>query len=187
MIDGRQCGPFELSQLADAGVRPDTYVWCKDMSDWEKARDVAEICRFFRCRLAGVNMPDLNNSQPTDQPNGLKHDSDNIPFRFRRIIADSDITPAPAHDTQPDTSQPPKTLLPLAILFTLLCFPLTGFVAIYYSVMASRLWAEGQKDRTDAKEYREMAHDYARQAKMWTGITFFLGLILIAFVVRFYT
>lgn len=41
MIDGERRGPFELSQLADAGVRPGTYVWCKGMDDWEKAEDVA--------------------------------------------------------------------------------------------------------------------------------------------------
>ncbi len=37
MIDGERRGPFGLDELADAGVRPDTYVWCKGMSDWEKA------------------------------------------------------------------------------------------------------------------------------------------------------
>ncbi|MDE6143194.1 MAG: DUF4339 domain-containing protein, partial [Muribaculaceae bacterium] len=29
IIDGEQKGPFELEELADAGVRPSTYVWCK--------------------------------------------------------------------------------------------------------------------------------------------------------------
>lgn len=54
MISGRQVGPLELEQIVEAGVRPDTYVWCKGMSDWQKASDVPDICRYFRLRLAGV-------------------------------------------------------------------------------------------------------------------------------------
>ncbi|MCM1489538.1 MAG: DUF4339 domain-containing protein [Muribaculum sp.] len=54
MIDGQQVGPMELENVAEAGVRPDTYVWCKGMPDWQKASEVPDICRFFRLRLAGV-------------------------------------------------------------------------------------------------------------------------------------
>lgn len=52
MIGGRQQGPFALDQLHDAGVRPDTYVWCKGMADWEMASQVPDICRYFRLRLS---------------------------------------------------------------------------------------------------------------------------------------
>ena len=58
MIDGRQIGPIELDDIAEAGVRPDTYVWCKGMPDWQEASEVPDICRFFRLRLAGVLPPD---------------------------------------------------------------------------------------------------------------------------------
>ena len=54
MIDGHQVGPMELDDIVSAGVRPDTYVWCKGMADWQKAADVPDICRYFRLRLAGV-------------------------------------------------------------------------------------------------------------------------------------
>ncbi len=54
MIDGRQVGPIALEDIVEAGVRPDTYVWAKGMSDWAHASDVPDICRFFRLRLAGV-------------------------------------------------------------------------------------------------------------------------------------
>lgn len=57
MIDGERRGPFELDALADVGVRPDTYVWCKGMADWEKAEDVAEICRWYRQRIFGLMHP----------------------------------------------------------------------------------------------------------------------------------
>ena len=58
MIGGERRGPYELDELSGAGVRPDTYVWCKTMTDWQQARDVAEICRHFRRQLAGLNIPE---------------------------------------------------------------------------------------------------------------------------------
>lgn len=54
MIDGRQYGPMELDEMVREGVRPDTYVWCKDMADWEPASEVPDICRYFRQRLSGT-------------------------------------------------------------------------------------------------------------------------------------
>lgn len=58
MIGGKQVGPMMLDDIVDAGVRPDTYVWCKGMPDWQKASEVPDICRYFRLRLAGV-LPDM--------------------------------------------------------------------------------------------------------------------------------
>ena len=54
MIAGRQCGPMEIEDMVKEGVRPDTYVWCKQMDDWQKAEEVPDICRYFRQRLAGM-------------------------------------------------------------------------------------------------------------------------------------
>ena len=57
IIEGEKQGPFELEQLAEAGVRPSTYVWCKGMADWEKAENVADICRMYRGRLYDLLHP----------------------------------------------------------------------------------------------------------------------------------
>lgn len=51
MIGDEQRGPFEVRQLADEGVRPDTYVWCKTMDDWKPASEVDEIRRYFQSRI----------------------------------------------------------------------------------------------------------------------------------------
>ncbi len=93
-----------------------------------------------------------------------------------------------------DTSVPPASMLVISILLTLFCFPFTGFVAIYYSVMSRKAWEEARRSvsRSSSRLYtdeeredrRILAHDYARAAKMWAGITFFLGLILYAFMVH---
>lgn len=175
MIDGRQAGPFEISELAEAGVRPDTYVWCKGMADWEKAEDVADICRMFRQRLYDLMHPgsvaaEREMRRAEENPDDEYGD---VPSSFRRIVEESGTVPGPALPSEPDMESEPRSMLVYAILSTLLCFPLTGFVAIYYSVAMSKAWRNGEK---------EIAHDYSRQAKMWTGITFFLGMILYAFL-----
>lgn len=168
MIGGKQCGPYELSQLADAGVGPDTYVWCKSMDDWKKAGEVADICRFFRQRLAGINT-----AAPTVQPSEQEFQ--------RPMPQESGADPIVDYT---DYSAEPRSFLAVSVLLTLLCFPITGFVAIYFSVMTRRLWAESKRGGRDADDYRRMAHDYSRQTRMWIGITFFIGVIFYAFMFR---
>ena len=181
MIEGERRGPFELQELAGAGVRPDTYVWCKTMADWQKAREVAEICRYYRRHLAGADLPAT--AQEHEQSGGSDSDAfSGVPLQVRRIVEKSGLTPGAPVDDEPDTSVPPRTYLGVAIAITLLCFPITGLIAIYFAVMTRRLWAEGCTDRDDAEDYRRMAHDYSRQTKMWIGISFFLGMILYAFL-----
>ncbi len=68
MIDGQRTGPWELWQLPEAGVTPDTYVWCKGMTDWRKAEVVADVCRYYRQHLAGIepeDSPYAKGAQPT--------------------------------------------------------------------------------------------------------------------------
>ena len=77
------------------------------------------------------------------------------------------------------------------LLLTFFCFPFTGLVAVYYSWRSRKSWEEarrslmkGSSDLYSDKEREKLraeAHDYARQAKMWAGITFFLGIIVYAF------
>lgn len=66
MIDGKQVGPLMLDDIVEAGVRPDTYVWCKGMADWQRASEVPDICRYFRLRLAGV-LPDMRRKPTQNQ------------------------------------------------------------------------------------------------------------------------
>ncbi len=176
MLGGKQMGPFRLDQLVEAGVRPDTYVWCKSMDDWMQAREVADICRYFRQRLSGSLPEQIDNtsqSLPT-HPNNSK------------LYSTPSNSEAFVDNTESDLNVPPRVYLPLAILTTLICFPLTGFIAIYYTVMCRRLWNEAQKGGEDSQSYRKMAHDYSRQAKMWIGISFFLGFFVIAILYRFH-
>lgn len=153
MLHGTSAGPYTLAELHAAGVGPDTYVWCKGMSDWAKAEDVAEICRFYRQYLAG------------ETPQGMEP-------RHQESIAEGKPEPLEAFPEVPftdtDTNRHPRNLLPYAIAATLLCFPITGIAAVIYSIRTNKLWKCGQKDE---------AYEAYRKARMLTGITFFLGFL----------
>ncbi len=178
IIDGEQSGPYTLEELVDKGIGPDTYVWSKGMSDWERADEVADICRHYRQRLSRLQHPaPLLPSIQTD-PSGPEP----VPVSL----------PDPAeHD--PDMP-PPHGMLLAAILATLFCFPFTGIIAIYYSVRARNAWQESQRARSDVsaplyndrerENLQSRMTDAVRYSKMWTGISVFLGFLLYATMFR---
>lgn len=196
MIDGEKRGPYELNQLAEAGVRPSTYVWCKGMADWEKAEDVAEICRMFRGRLYDLLHPSMHvpeqdlkiKEEPVQEAQGGR-------TRFDHLLENTQLPSIEEIDSRIDTSRPPAKMLLPAILVTLLFFPPLGIFAIYFALASKRCWAkshEGDRESPEVKktdnsapsagDWRRLAHEYCRAAKMWTGITFFIGLILYGFL-----
>lgn len=192
IIDGKKCGPFELNDLPAAGVRPSTYVWCKGMPDWEKAEDVADICRLYRGRLYDL----LHPSAPVAEAPSYSGDtpSEGAPSRFDNILQDTRLPSIEEIDSRQDMTKAPVNMLPAAILVTLLFFPPLGIFAIYFAVASRRCWkkageisaSENIKTNSQgdisASDWRRLAHDYCRAAKMWTGITFFIGLILYGFL-----
>ena len=205
MIEGQQKGPFSLDELADAGVRPSTYVWCRDMPDWQPAEEVPDICRHFRRRIHDLMHPSSATAYADENKQTAPHDDNrrespdddalaDIPPMFRRPLRKADITPGTPLSHEPDTDLPPQSMTLPAILATIFCFPLTGIAAIYYSLLSSRCWRQANTtgdgikekaggDGADSREMKKMAHDYCRMAKMWTGITFFFGLIFQAFII----
>lgn len=197
IINEEQKGPFELTELPDAGVTPETYVWCKGMSDWQPAGEVADICRFYRNRLFDIMHPDKNDPSLEVIDQHIKEAEfeeklDQVPVKFRYIVRKTGVEPGEPLE-EPDTfdSQPPAMLLAVSIALTILCCPL-AIVAIYFSIQATKAWKESQRSNakgsgklyTDDERtyYRRLSYDYARSAKMWIGISFFIGLILYAFL-----
>lgn len=209
IIDGEQKGPFSLEELPQAGVRPSTYVWCKDMSDWQKAEEIPDICRFFRIRIHDLMHPGssqilhtafTNETSAGNPAVGHTENEDplaDIPPVFRRPLRKMDVRPGPKPDTEPDPDIPPRSMLTPAIIATIFCFPPTGFIAIYYSILSARSWKTGNPDRSEGdknsdldieyRDRRKMAHDYSRQARMWTGITVCFGMILYSFLAYNFT
>lgn len=185
IINDTRQGPFTLAQLEEHGVGPDTYVWCKGMQKWRRARYVADVCRYWRQRLAGdppasqeeCATPSLEDNAHPEGPDEVRGSS----FRSVRSFDPAEGEPGI------DTSQPPRNYILPAILVTLLCMPLTGFIAIYFSARTRMLWESSLKNAAtpkEAEDSRRLAHDSCRSAKMWIGITFFLGMIVQGFLMR---
>ena len=203
IIEGEKQGPFELEQLAEAGVRPSTYVWCKGMADWEKAENVADICRMYRGRLYDLLHPKVEVRSGTEAVvQSADQEDQRTPSRFDRMLQDTRLPSLEEIDARQDISRQPQNMLIPAILVTLLFFPPLGIFAIYFAVASRRCWKRSlevssssqddsphseslkneSSDDVSAQDWRRLAHEYCRAAKMWTGITFFIGLILYGFL-----
>lgn len=194
MIDGEQKGPFALDDLPKEGVRPSTYIWCKGLPDWQKAEDNAEVCRLFRNHLynlkgganaSGENTEKLkdpgawqgnNGNVATGEDNPWRVRPDNEPgkpkpTRYDRWLEQAGEDPLPTLeeiDAKEDKSEPPVSMIGYAWLVTFFCCWPTGIVALVNAYRSKRAW----KNKDNAG-----AHEYNRKAKMWTGISFFLGVI----------
>lgn len=166
IINDTQCGPYTLDQLVEAGVGPDTYVWCKGMSDWQQAREVADICRFFRNRIFDLMHPSASPAR-TVEVEESPSTSETTYSDIIRKIRETELT----DEDLPKYEYPPRTWFFEAIILTLLCCPVTGIIAIYYGHKAMKLWKRGMKIPS---------HLCAKKAKTWCLYTLFFGLIIFA-------
>lgn len=172
---------MELSELVEAGLMPDTYVWCKGMDDWQPAKDVADICRFFRNRIFDLMHPSAPPAVPdktASQPSQLDDvDYKNMKYReFWSTIASQVQEQSQERKEQDTPGNPPSTWYPFPIvLAAILFFPL-GIPALLHARKAEKQWKSGMY---------QQSHESARQAKFYGGIAFFIGLIFIAAIFRF--
>lgn len=183
MIDGEQKGPFTLEELPAAGVRPGTYIWCKGMPEWQKAEENADVCRLFRNHLYDLMHPGDQTApevpQPVDKedPNNpwkVKPDTPKDPHasRFDAFLNQAGEEPLPTLDeidARQDKTLPPVSMIGYAWLVTIFCFFPTGIVALVNAYKTRKAWKAGDN---------ALSYEYNRKAKMWTGITFFIGVIL---------
>lgn len=173
-IDGNQEGPFELQELVTAGVRPSTYVWCKGMDDWKRADEVEEIRSLFKRHLEVRKEPAPQVKEPVaaqqEEPASQTPESGNPPeFRFGRIPA--------SVEPEPDYNVPPRVSMPLAVIALLFfCLP-TGIAAVIFTYKAQKKWDEAMRQGS-AELLKKEAHEYARLAKMWLGLSVAFGIIL---------
>lgn len=196
MIEGERRGPFSLEELHSAGVRPDTYVWCKGMDDWEKAEDVADICRFYRQRIFNLMHPDsTSKEEPSEKTDNKSSDPyDSFPIRFRHFVQKAGADPTINGEEEPDPAHRPTSLVPLAIVLMLMCNTITGIVALFYAIKSRKAWNEAHRGTQDHNKelysdserqaLSRQAHEYARLARMWCGITFFTGFFMAAIISR---
>ena len=135
MIGGRQYGPMELDEMVGQGVRPDTYVWCKGMTDWEQASEVPDICRYFRQRLSGTlpsqkygfpNPERLRTADEEEQERLLNQ----LPPMARNIVRKSGVKLTKENFPDVDNPHFPKAL-PIILYIICLIVILIGFLIIY--------------------------------------------------------
>ena len=183
MIDGEQKGPFQLSELPAAGVRPGTYIWCKGLPNWQKAEDNPDVCRLFRNHLYDVMHPEaaaVNLSPEELEKYKVAPDSSDgkYPSRFDYYLKGTgeSIPTLEEIDSKENKDVPPMSMIGYAWLVTILCFFPTGIAALVFAYKSKKQWKEGNNI---------LAHGYCRSAKMWTGITFFIGIIIYAFLFAF--
>lgn len=192
IIDDIREGPYSLDELTGIGLRPTSYVWTKSMDDWQQAKDVPEICRLFRQYLGGVlpekhGVPDnaatasgKDRRISCDVRNPAEEEEVANGVRFRGFGAPQ----GPPPDFT-DYDVPPANLFPLAFVSMLLCCPLTGIVATYYSWRANSLWKATSNPDLNPEELgalRRRSHEAARRCRMWIGFTLCISLIIAGFL-----
>ena len=179
MIDGEQKGPFSLEELPAAGVRPSTYIWCKGLPDWQKAEDNPDVCRLFRNRLYDIMHPGPDQGTgPASELDKYKVSPDEPTptnrSRFDYFLQQSgqSLPTLEEIEASENTDTPPMNMVAYAWLTVIFFLP-TAIAAIIFAYKSKKQWKEGN---------HILAHGYCRSAKMWTGISFFLGLIFYAFL-----
>ena len=135
MIDGRQYGPMELDEMVREGVRPDTYVWCKGMDDWRPASDVADICRYFRRRLAGdlpsqkLSGGDANQYKAVPEDEEQEELLNQLPPMARNIVRRSGVKLTKENLPQKSDSSFPKAL-PVILFILSVIVMIFGFLLL---------------------------------------------------------
>lgn len=183
IINKEQVGPMELPELVEAGLMPDSYVWCKGMDDWQQAREVADICRYFRNRIFDLMHPSAPPATPDAGQSATPNTPDDTDYKsmksreFWATVATQIREQTEQQEERPASSAtPPSTWYPFPIILAVIFFFPLGVPALLYARKSAKLWKAGQ---------HEESHEAARQAKFYGGIAFFIGLIFTAAIFRF--
>lgn len=175
---------MELPELVEAGLMPETYVWCKGMDDWQQAREVADICRFFRNRIFDLMHPTAADpaTPAGDQTREfrLMEDADYKGMKrreFYNAVGEQVAHTAKDPDQEKLEQGIPPAPLPgwLALLAILLFFPL-GIPALLQSRKGQKLWAAGLEAQS---------HETARSARMCAGMAVCLGVVALSVLVQY--
>lgn len=182
IINDCQIGPMELPELVEAGLMPETYVWCKGMSDWKHASEVADICRFFRNRIFELMHPTVQvaESAPTEQAEVLPMADEDYKGMKRREFYNAvneqiRSTSADPEEEKMESGLPPAFMPPvLLVIAVILFFPL-GIPALMFTRRAKKLWEQG--------EIRE-SYRTASASRMYCGIAISIGVIAFSILIR---
>ncbi len=106
-VNGKHEGPYEIEQLKEKNVAPDTYVWCEGMAEWKPASEVEEVRAAMVASVSSQTPP---------------------PFSGASVPPVPPVKPQYAQQAPPAES--PKTWLVESILVTVFCCLPFGIVGI---------------------------------------------------------
>lgn len=175
---------MELPELVEAGLMPETYVWCKGMDDWKPASEVADICRFFRNRIFDLMHPTaapaVQGSHEATREFRLMDDEDYKGLKRREFY--NAVGEQVAHTAKdPDQEKlengiPPARIPGWVTALAILLFLPLGIPALMQSRKSRKLWAAGlEKDSLDT----------ARSARMCAGMAICIGMMVWPMLLRY--
>lgn len=183
IINDNQIGPMELPELAQAGLMPDTYVWCKGMADWQRAEEVADICRYFRNRIFDLMHPTAELPAIPGQAERAEvmpmADEDYKGLNRRDFYAavNEQITHTYS-DPQEEKMKhgaPPAALSGLFLTLSILLFFPLGIAALLSVRKSKKQWEAGMVQES----FRSAA-----SAKMYAGLAVSIGVILLSVLLQ---
>lgn len=153
--NGQQAGPFSVDQLRTMGITGTTPVWAPGFTDWTTAGAVAELQSIIAAGDCGGG---TTAPPPYTQPPAYAAQQ---PYNGQQ----------PYNQPYHNSNMPlcPKTWLAESILATILCCLPFGIVGIVYAAGVSSKYQMG--------DY-EGAVRASKNAKTWTLVAFFTGLIV---------
>lgn len=148
--NNQQQGPVPPEQLRSRGVTGETMVWKAGMAQWQKAKDVPELSRYFAGSPynAGNSFDDQSTRFTAPPPNyGNNANYGNYGPQYAGQFGGN----------QP-TGPKPDSHLVWAILTTIFCCLPFGVVSIVYASKVDSAWRMGQQME---------AEESSRKAKNW--------------------
>lgn len=129
MIGDEQRGPYEVRQLADEGVRPETYVWCKTMDDWAPASAVPEIRRYFQSRIQAQQSKEERERQDKATREELEQEEliSKFPPMAQNLIRKSGMK-LRKEDVPGNHGEAPNPILPILLFILFFVLIIVGFL-----------------------------------------------------------
>ena len=171
--NNQQQGPISPTQFSMYGVNANTLVWCKGMTDWQRAGSVDELSFYFGSNTGDTTTPPpYTPNTPPQQPNyGSNYGGETPNYGSAQGNSSNGTT---------DLRPCPDSNLVWAILSTIFCCIPTGVVAIIYASKVSDRYLMGDiKGAYDASKKAKNWALYGLLASVVVGIIYFVCFLAI--------
>lgn len=140
IVEKRHAGPYSAEQLANAGLKTDTLVWCEGLADWTPAGEIHELSQMMAMR---------DNAVPETAPTQQATPRQDATYGVQP--AEASPNPPAAAPTEPC----PPAYIAWSVIATLLCCTFAGIPAIIFSSMTKSAYYKGNIEK--ARRYSEWA------------------------------